>query len=125
MAKVYYNDREHLIIKMNAHEATKLDFGIPIVGLNNMCICGSCNNECKPEDIYYVAGINEVMCKDCVEDYVKNMNHYVDTDSLKYESGHFNNVASKLNMKERAALTADGKAIIYDSTIVSNNPLIK
>lgn len=116
MAKVYYNKREHLVIQMNAHEATELNFGIPIVGLNNMCLCGTCNNECKPEDIYYIAALNEVMCKDCIEDFVENSNHYVDTDSLLYESKHFNNVAEKLKMQERVAITPNGKCVLYQVT---------
>lgn len=120
MAKVYHNKREHLVIQMNAKEATELNFGIPVVGLNNVCLCGTCNCECKPKDIYYVCGINEVLCKDCVEDYVANMNHYVDDDSLTYELKHFNNVAEKLNMPERAALTPNGKIMIYDKTKVEN-----
>lgn len=115
MAKVYYNKREHLVIRMNVREATKLDFGFKILGINNLCICGTCNNECKPNDIYYIAGINEVMCQDCIDDYCNNMNHYVDNDSLIYESNHFNRIAEKLGMNERAALTADGKCVIYNS----------
>lgn len=120
MAKIYKNNREHLVIQLNAKEATKLNFGIPIVGLNNMCLCGTCNAECKPEDIYYVCGINEVLCKDCVEDYVDNMNHYVDDNSLKYEVSHFNAVSDKLNMDERAALTPNGKCIIYNRQDIDN-----
>lgn len=118
MAKIYKNDREHLVIQMNAREATELNFGIPVTGLNNICLCGTCNQECKPEDIYYIAGINEVMCKDCIEDYVKNMNHYTDEDSSKYELAHFNNVAERLNMNERAAITPGGKIVIYDKKYI-------
>lgn len=114
MAKVYYNDREHLVIQMNIQEATEIGFGIPVTGLNNICLCGSCNKELKPEDIYYVCGINEVLCKDCIEDYVKNMNHYVDDDSLEYEIRHFNQYATELGIKERAVMSANGKAIICD-----------
>ena len=126
MAKVYNNKREHLVIILDAKEATELNFGIPIVGLNNMCLCGTCNKECKPQDIYYICGINEVLCKDCAEDYCENMNHYVDDDSLKYEINHFNYVAAKLNMKERAGITPNGKVVIYDKEhvmdIMSNYP---
>ena len=109
MAEVYNNDKRHLVIKMNNIEATKLGFGVQITGLNNMCICGSCNEECKPEEIYYIAGINEVMCKDCVDDYIKNMNHCNDKDSIIYEISHFNNVALKLGMKIVAMLSKNGK----------------
>lgn len=112
MASIYKNQRGHLIIQLNVHEATDLNIGIEIPGLNNLCLCDTCNNECKPEDIYYIAGINEIMCKDCVEDYVDNMNHFNDDNSIQYEINHFNAVAKKLNMKERAVLTSEGKLII-------------
>lgn len=124
MAKVYFNNAKHLIIQMNNKEATKLGFGIPITGLQNMILCGTCNTECKPEEIFYVCGINETLCKDCVEDYVKNMNHYVDNDSLQYEMRHFNHVAELLDMKERAALTSEGKCIIYNKDEVKNEQFI-
>lgn len=114
MAKVYYNNQQHLVIQMNVNEATELNFGIPITGLQNLCICGTCNNECKPEKIYYVAGINEIMCGDCIVDFCKNMNHYTDDNSLDYEQAHFNKIAEKLNMKERAVRTSDGKLIIVN-----------
>lgn len=114
MAKIYTNNRGFLVIQMSSTEATKCRFGIEVTGLNNICLCGTCNAECKPEDIYYVCGINEVLCKDCIDDYVDNMNHYVDDASLEYEVRHFNTVAEWLDMPERAAITPDGKAIIID-----------
>ena len=121
MAKVYYNDAQHLIIQMNSHDASECNFGIEITGLNNMCVCGACNKECEPEDIYYACGVNEVFCKDCIEDFVKNMNHYTDKISLSYEVKHFNHIAKILNMKERAALTPNGKTVIYDYSEVSDH----
>lgn len=114
MAKVYNNDKRHLVIEISPGEATKLNFGIDITGLNNMFLCGSCNQEINPHNMYYICGINEVMCKDCLEDYVKTMNHYCDDDSLLYEAKHFNAVATKLGMKERATVSNNGKCVIYD-----------
>lgn len=120
MAKIYHNKREHLVIILDSREATKLNFGIPITGLNNMCLCGTCNNECGATEIYYICGLNEVMCKDCAEDYCENMNHYVDDSSLQYEINHFNAVSDKLNMKEKAALTPNGKVVIYNKQDIDN-----
>lgn len=114
MAKIYNNPRNFLVIQINANEATDVNIGIEIPGLNNMCLCGTCNNECKPEDIYYIAGINEVMCKDCCDDYCKNMNHYIDDDSLRYEVRHFNFYAEKLGMKTRVKVNADSKFEFYE-----------
>ena len=55
---------------------------------------------------------NEVMCEDCLTDFIKNMSHYHDYDSLRYEINHFNIIAQKLGMSEKAAQTPDGKLII-------------
>jgi hypothetical protein len=112
MAKVYTNDKNFLIIEMNGAEASGLGFGVEIPGCLNAIICGGCNSQIEHKDIYYIAGINEVMCKDCVEDYVKNMSHYTDIDSLKYEINHFNIIAQKLGMSETANFSPDNKIII-------------
>ena len=112
MAKVYTNDKNFLVIEMNGAEASGLNFGIEIPGCLNAIICGGCNSQIEHKGIYYIAGINEVMCKDCADDYVKNMSHYTDVDSLKYEINHFNIIAQKLGMSEKAAFTTDNKIII-------------
>lgn len=114
MAKIYKNDKNFLIIQMNSEEATKIGFGFEITGLLNMCVCGTCNHECKDYHIYYIAGINEVQCDNCITDYVKNMNHYIDDDSLIYEVRHFNYYAEKLGMKERVKITPNSKFEFYE-----------
>ena len=103
MAKVYENNKKFLIIQMNAQEANELNFGIEVTGINNICLCGTCNNECTG-DRYYVAAINDLVCEDCIEDFIKNMNHYTDENSLRYEITHFNFVANKLGMNKTATI---------------------
>ena len=115
MAKVYTNDKNFLIIQMNGAEASDLGFGMEITGCLNSIVCGTCNTSIEHKDIFYVAGINEVLCKDCVEDYTKNMSHYTDNDSLKYEINHFNIIAQKLGMSEKAAFTPDSKIVVIPS----------
>lgn len=115
MAKIYKNDKNFLVIEMNGAEASSLGFGVEVTGCLNSIICGTCNTSIEHKNIYYVAGINEVLCKDCVEDYTKNMNHYIDDDSLKYEINHFNIIAQKLGMSERAAFTPDSKIVVISS----------
>ena len=112
MAKVYTNDKNFLVIEMNGAEASGLGFGIEIPGCLNAIICRGCNSQIEHKEIYYIAGINEVMCKDCADEYVKNMSHYTDIDSLKYEINHFNIIAQKLGMSEKAAFTTDNKIVI-------------
>ena len=98
MAKVYENDKKFLILEINYSEATKLNFGIKIAPEANMCICGSCNNICPDNKVYYIACINETLCKDCVDDYIKYMNHYKDEDSITYELKHFSHYANLLGL---------------------------
>ena len=112
MAKIYTNDNNFLVIEMNGEEASRLGFGIKIPGCLNTIVCGSCNSQIENNFIYYIASINEVMCKYCADDYIKNMSHYTDIDSLKYEISHFNIIAQKLGISEKAALTTDKKIVI-------------
>lgn len=115
MAKRYKNNKNFLIIQMNGLEATKLKFGLEREDTYNMCVCGTCNNTCD-NDIYYIACLNEVMCKECMEDYCSNMNHFCDNDSLTYEVEHFNNVAHKLGIAE-TAIYCNKKIYFIDKTI--------
>lgn len=112
MAKLYKNDKNFLIIEMNGEEASDLGFGHEVTGCLNAIVCGTCNASIEHKKIFYVACINEVLCEDCIEDYTKNMSHYTDDDSIRYEINHFNIIAEKLGMSEKAALTTDNKIII-------------
>ena len=112
MAKLYTNDKNFLVINMNGAEASSLGFDIEIPGCNNAILCGGCNSHIEHKDIFYIAGINEIMCKDCADDYIKNMSHYTDIDSLKYEINHFNIIAQELDMSENANFSPDNKIII-------------
>lgn len=112
MAKLYKNDKNFLIIEMNGAEASNLGFGTEVTGCLNAIVCGSCNASIEHKKIFYVACINEVLCEDCIEDYTKNMSHYTDIDSLKYEINHFNIISQKLGMSETANFSPDNKIII-------------
>jgi hypothetical protein len=112
MAKIYKNDKNFLIIQMTGAEASDLGFGTEVTGCLNAIVCGTCNSSIEHKDIYYLAGINEVLCEDCLNDYIKNMSHYTDDDSLRYEINHFNVIANKLGMEEKAGKTTDNKIII-------------
>lgn len=111
MAKIYNNDKGHLVIKLTNKDVNTLGFGIAIMAINNLVICDTCNNEVNSDEIYYVCAINRILCKDCLDDYLDNMKHYEDDDSINYEINHFNAVASKIGMRERAYKTVDNKII--------------
>ena len=110
MAKLYTNDKNFLVIKMNGAEASGLGFGIEIPGCLNAIICGGCNSQIEHKEIYYIAGINEVMCKDCAEDYVKNMSHYTDIDSLTSKAKNANEL---LEETTKEAITLKNKVSIW------------
>ena len=112
MAKVYKNDKNFLIIQMDGAEASNLGFGIEVTGCLNVIVCGSCNASIEHKKIFYVACINEVLCENCITDYVKNMSHYTDDDSLKYEINHFNIIVEKLGMNLKASFSPDKNIII-------------
>ena len=112
MAKLYKNDKNFLIIEMNGTEASDLGFGIETTGCLNVILCGTCNTSIEHKKIFYVACINEVLCEDCINDYIKNMSHYTDDDSIKYEINHFNVISQKLGMNLKASFLPDKKIII-------------
>ena len=112
MAKAYRNDKNFLIIQMDGAEASNLGFGVEVTGCLNVIVCGSCNTSIEHKKIFYVACINEVLGENCITDYVKNMSHYTDDDSLKYEINHFNIIAQKLGMSEKANFSPDNKIVI-------------
>ena len=114
MAEFVKNNKNFLIIKLNDEEANKLHFGIinNDTPNNNIFICGSCNVICNDSNMYYIAAINEILCEACMTDFVKNMNHYMDSNSLKYEIKHFNHYANILNLNVKAEITPEGKLVL-------------
>ena len=115
MAEVVTNNKNFLIIKLNDEEANKLNFGIFKTDDDNLFLCGSCNVICNENNVYYVAAINEILCEACMTDFVKNMNHYTDANSLRYEIKHFNYCANILNLDVKAGTTPEGKLILFSN----------
>ena len=116
MAEIVKINKNFLIIKLNDEEANKLNFGIfkkVSEDIDNIFLCGSCNVICNDDNIYYIAAINEILCEACMTDFVKNMNHYMDNNSLKYEIKHFNHYANILNIDNRAGITPEGKLVLF------------
>ena len=120
MAEIVKNDKNFLIIKINDEEANKLNFGIFQNDNDNLFLCGACNVICNGSDMYYVAAINDILCEDCMDDFVKNMNHYTDYNSLRYEIKHFNHYSNILNIDTKAGLTPDGKLVLFSKDEIKN-----
>ena len=85
MAKIVNNDKGFKVISLSIKDAASLGFGPYGSGA---CVCMNCNKDCLSGNIYYVAVLNDTMCKDCYEKWLKRATRYAD-DAL-YEEQNFN-----------------------------------
>lgn len=96
MAKKYDNNKGFLIIQLELLDAALL------CGISNRC--DNCNNEIDVFaeedycDIYYVAVINRAICKECLDDFIKNYDRC--EEDIPYEIKHYNYYAKKLGLEE-------------------------
>ena len=78
-------------------------FGIDFVdketGLvyDHKLICDTCNNSVT-DNVYYVAVINRALCKECCDDFIKNIDR--SPEDIPYEKRHYNYYAKELNLEE-------------------------
>lgn len=93
MAKQFINDKGFLIIKLNKEEANFIGFGF-----SGDCLCMSCNNVIK-DNMYYIAVLNDCMCKDCLDKFLKEYTRH--QEDIPYEKRNFNFYTKKLNINIR------------------------
>ena len=103
MAKRYDNDKGFLVIEMSYEEARDIcGFGITYVsedtGLiyDHKLLCDTCNNSIT-DNVYYVAAINRVLCKECCDDIIANQKRY--KEDIPYEKRHYNYYAEGFNLE--------------------------
>lgn len=92
MAKIVENNKGFKVIKLSLEDAELLGFGIYGSGA---CLCARCNKPCV-EDIYYIAVLNDTMCKDCYEEWVKNAKRY--SEDAYFEESNFDFYKKGLNL---------------------------
>lgn len=85
MAKVINNDKEFKVISLSTEDAASLGFGIYGSGA---CICMHCGKGCLSGDIYYIAVLNDTMCKNCYKKWVRSAKRY--TEDIPIENRNFN-----------------------------------
>lgn len=85
MAKIVNNDKGFKVISLSIKDAASLGFGLYSSGA---CVCMHCNKGCLSGDIYYIAVLNDTMCKDCYEEWLKDAVKYA--DDAPYEEQNFN-----------------------------------
>ena len=91
MAKIINNNKGFKVICMSNEEAIALDFGTFL----NACICIECDKLIWDE-IYYIAVLNDVMCKTCYEKWYKTATRY--KDDAEYENRYFNYYSKLLGL---------------------------
>lgn len=84
--KEFKSNQGYKIIEMTQLEIAAVEFGN---------ICDHCNYQ-SSENMFYVAALNRLMCKDCFENYIQSFPYYDDKDSLAFENKHYNSVLNKL-----------------------------
>ena len=97
MAKRYDNDKGFLIIELTQKDAGDVNFGFMYPDGTREFLCGTCNTIIKG-NMYYIAALNEVFCKECMEDIVKNYTHYTSGNDLDFEIRHYNNIAQYVGL---------------------------
>lgn len=92
MAKIVENDKGFKVINLSREDAASLGFGVYNSGV---CLCTNCNKPCT-EDIHYIAALNDTMCKDCYEEWVKGAKRY--SEDIPIEERNFNYYKKDLNL---------------------------
>lgn len=84
MAKKIKTEKDFLVIKMNMKEAESIGFGLG----GGACICMDCNNVCY-DDIYYVAVLNDTLCEECYNEYIKEATYYPEDSEIEQKNYDF------------------------------------
>lgn len=91
MAKIIKNDKGFKVISITNDESIKLGFGI----YPGECICMHCNDIIS-EEIYYIAALNDVMCKSCYDEWYQDATHYKEDE--QYENRYFDYYCKSLGL---------------------------
>lgn len=92
MTKIVNNDKGFKVISLSIEDAASLGFGLYGSGA---CVCMHCNNIIKG-DIYYIAVLNDVMDKECYDEWYKGATRY--TEDIPIENRNFNHYKEALGL---------------------------
>ena len=99
MATKFENSKGFLIIEMTPEEAiNKCNFGyIDKKKHEAFLVCDDCNDVIHfHNNVYYVAVLNRVLCKNCCDRFVNNFKRY--EEDKAYEVKHYNYYANKVGL---------------------------
>lgn len=113
MPELYDNKNDFKIIKLNCLERDILEFGNK---------CGSCNTEISDTDsVYYVCVLNELFCKDCVDDIIKGLPPVSKKEDKIFEERHYNYVMQELDVDNIIKELESARADEYLATIEAHD----
>lgn len=87
MAKKIKNKKGFLIIEMTVEEA----INDCMFGYAGEIICDGCNKYTNnPENIiYYIAVLNMVFCKECLDEFLNRQEHYEEDEDVEKKNYNF------------------------------------
>ena len=94
MAKIIKNAKNFKVVQLSKKDAAHLGYGYTTKG---NCLCMRCNEDCR-DDIYYIAVLNDTMCKDCYNKWVASAHYYADDAPI--EEANFRRCVSSLQITE-------------------------
>lgn len=110
MAKIVNNDKGFKVISLSTEDAASIGFGLYSSGICVCMHCGRCiisspltdvpsASAVEIEvigDIYYIAVLNDTMCKDCYESWLKRAEYYPEDKAI--EDRNFNHYIKELGL---------------------------
>ena len=97
MAKIIENRQKHLVIQISKKEAVGLGYETVAIDKGYL-ICAVCGQVIDLDDIYYVASINDILCKECLEEFLEKAEYKTDRLSILKEREYYNSMMKKLNV---------------------------
>lgn len=112
MAKFLKTEKGHLTIELTP-EDYKSDKPVGFQTKDNkvVVVCDTCLKDCSNENSILIPGIKRVLCKDCAEDFLSNIEHY--KEDFAYEMKYFNAYAKAFAIPERARINDSDDIEVY------------
>lgn len=101
MAKVLKNNKNFRVIKLNSlDDIERCGFGFRNNKSNTIeVVCDNCNKLCNSnEELYYVAVLNRLFCKDCYFNWYSRAQRYA--EDIPYEEKLFKVYAKALGIAD-------------------------
>ena len=89
--------QKHLIIQISKKKAVELGFETVAIGKGYL-ICAVCSQVFDSDDVCYVASINDILCKECQEEFLVKAELKTDSLSIHTERDNYNSTMKWLGI---------------------------